>query len=47
MNRGKLTMPEDDDWETGDKIDLRHYWNIINPRKWSIIALASDADAIS
>ena len=40
MNRGKLTMPEDDDWDTGDDIDLRHYWNIINPRKWSIIGLA-------
>src|SRR6202051_846073 len=40
MNRGKSTMPEDDDWETGDAIDLRHYWNIINPRKWSIIGLA-------
>src|ERR1035441_2413983 len=40
MNRGKLTMPEDDDWETGDEIDLRHYWSIINRRKWSIIGLA-------
>ena len=33
-------MPEDDDWETGDEIDLRHYWNIINRRKWSILGLA-------
>jgi succinoglycan biosynthesis transport protein ExoP len=33
-------VPEDDDWEAADKIDLRHYWNIINPRKWSIIGLA-------
>jgi succinoglycan biosynthesis transport protein ExoP len=40
MNRGKLTMPEDDDWEADDKVDLRHYWNVINPRKWSIIGLA-------
>jgi capsular exopolysaccharide synthesis family protein len=40
MNRGKSTMPEDDDWETGEKIDLRQYWNIINRRKWSIIGLA-------
>jgi succinoglycan biosynthesis transport protein ExoP len=40
MNRGNLMMPEDDDWETGDAIDLRHYWNIINRRKWSIIGLA-------
>src|ERR1700687_1767463 len=40
MNRGKLTMPEDDDWETGEAIDLRHYWSIINPHKWSIIGLA-------
>jgi succinoglycan biosynthesis transport protein ExoP len=40
MNQGKLTIPVDDDWETGDDIDLRHYWNIINRRKWSIIGLA-------
>jgi succinoglycan biosynthesis transport protein ExoP len=40
MNRGKSTMPEEDDWETSDKIDLRQYWNIINPHKWSIIGLA-------
>src|SRR5580658_784086 len=40
MNRGTSRMPEDDDWETGDTNDLRHYWNIINPRKWSIIGLA-------
>src|ERR1700730_19439643 len=40
MNRGKLTIPVDDDWETGDDIDLRYYWNIINRRKWSIIGLA-------
>jgi succinoglycan biosynthesis transport protein ExoP len=40
MNRGKLTMTEDDDWETGDAIDWRYRWNIINRRKWSIIGLA-------
>src|SRR6202790_3041459 len=40
MNRGKLTTSEDDDWETDDAIDLRHYWNIINPYKWPIIGLA-------
>jgi polysaccharide biosynthesis transport protein len=40
MNRSKSTIPEDDDWIDGDKVDLRHYWNIINPRKWSIIGLA-------
>jgi succinoglycan biosynthesis transport protein ExoP len=40
MNRGKLTMTEDGEWEAGDDIDLRHYWNIINQRKWSIIGLA-------
>jgi polysaccharide biosynthesis transport protein len=41
MNRSKFTMPEDDDWKGGDNaVDLRHYWNIINPRKWSIIGLA-------
>src|ERR1700732_1324970 len=33
-------MPEDGEWEAGDDIDLRHYWNIINRRKWSIIGLA-------
>jgi len=33
-------MPTDDDWETGDEIDLRHYWNVINRRKWAIIGLA-------
>jgi succinoglycan biosynthesis transport protein ExoP len=38
--QGKLMTPEDDDWEAGDAIDLRHYWNIINRRKWSIIGLA-------
>jgi len=36
MNRGKLTTPVDDDWETGDAIDWRYYWNIINRRKWAI-----------
>src|SRR5450631_2734310 len=40
MNQGRLTTPVDDDWETGDAIDWRHYWNIINRRKWSIIGLA-------
>src|SRR4029077_1926377 len=40
MNRGKVTIPVDDDWETGDDIDWRHHWNIINRRKWSIIGLA-------
>src|ERR1700689_5270783 len=40
MNRDNLTMPEDGDWEAGEKIDLRHYWNVINARKWSIIGLA-------
>jgi polysaccharide biosynthesis transport protein len=40
MNQGKLTIPVDDGWETGAEIDLRHYWNIINRRKWSIIGLA-------
>src|SRR6202049_1645667 len=40
MNRGKLTIPVDDDWETGDEIDWRNRWNIINRRKWSIIGLA-------
>lgn len=40
LNRAKFSMPEAETWETGDAIDLRHYWNIINPRKWSIIGLA-------
>src|ERR1700694_5551655 len=40
MNRGKLTIPVDEDWETGDGIDWRNRWNIINRRKWSIIGLA-------
>src|ERR1700681_1212921 len=40
MNRGKLTIPVDEDWETGDGIDWRYRWNIINRRKWSIIGLA-------
>src|ERR1700692_844602 len=40
MNRGKSRMPEDDDWEAGDELDLRHYWQIINKRKWSIVGLA-------
>ena len=40
MNRGTSRMPEDDDWETGDANDLRHYWSVISPRKWSIIGLA-------
>src|SRR5882762_3248372 len=40
MKRGKSTIPVDEDWETGDEIDLRHYWSIINRRKWSIIGLA-------
>src|SRR5438477_13199767 len=40
MKRGKSTIPVDEDWETGDEIDLRQYWTIINRRKWSIIGLA-------
>src|ERR1700738_4289332 len=40
MNRGRLTIPVDEDWETGDEIDWRYRWNIINRRKWSIIGLA-------
>src|SRR5882762_8393744 len=40
MNRGKSTIPVVDDWETGDEIDWRHHWRIINRRKWSIIGLA-------
>src|ERR1017187_885769 len=39
MNQGKLTKAVDDDRETGDEIDVRYYWNIINRRKWSIIGL--------
>src|SRR6266403_610705 len=40
MNRGKLPIPVDEDWETGGAIDWRSRWNIINRRKWSIIGLA-------
>src|ERR1700687_3481188 len=40
MNRGKLTIPVDEDWETGDGIDWRYQWNIINRRKWAVIGLA-------
>src|SRR5437868_13597628 len=40
MYRGKLPIPVDEDWETGDEIDLRQYWSIVNRRKWSIIGLA-------
>src|SRR5439155_1047399 len=40
MKRRKSTIPVDEDWETGDEIDWRHYWSIINRRKWSIIGLA-------
>src|SRR6266853_1846428 len=40
MKRRKSAIPVDDDWETGDEIDLRHHWRIINRRKWSIIGLA-------
>src|SRR5256884_4962424 len=40
MNRGNSTIPVDEDWETGDEIDWRHYWSIISRRKWSIIGLA-------
>src|SRR2546430_326853 len=47
MNRGKSTIPADEDWETGDGIDLRHYWSIINRRKWSIIGLALAAGLLA
>src|SRR2546430_2486635 len=40
MKRDKSTIPVDEDWETGDGIDWRYRWNIINRRKWSIIGLA-------
>src|SRR5438045_5937611 len=47
MKRGKSTIPVDEDWETGDEIDLRHYWSIINRRKWSIIGLALAVDLLT
>src|SRR3989440_2571206 len=40
MDRGKSAIAVDEDWETGDEIDWRYYWSIINRRKWSIIGLA-------
>ena len=40
MNQSSLTIPAEDDWETDDPIDLRHYWNVINRRKWAIVGLA-------
>src|SRR5256886_14328217 len=40
MKRDRSTIPVDEDWETGDGIDWRYNWNIINRRKWSIIGLA-------
>ena len=41
-------MPEVEHWETGgDDIDLRHSWNIINSRKWSIIGLALAAGLLT
>src|SRR5258708_35160311 len=40
MNRGKSTIPVEEDWETGDGIDWHYNWSIINRRKWSIIGLA-------
>ena len=40
MNQSKLPMTADDDWEAGDEIDLRHYWNVIRRRKGSILGLA-------
>src|SRR2546423_13682852 len=47
MKRGKSTIPVDEDWETGDEIDLRHYWSIINRRKWAIIGLALAVDLLT
>ena len=32
-------------WE--EDIDLRHYWNIINRKKWSIISLATVVSIIA
>lgn len=40
MNRDNSAILVDDAWETGDDIDLRYYWNIVNRRKWSILGLA-------
>lgn len=40
MNQSSVTMPAEDDWETDDPIDLRHYWNVISRRKWAIVGLA-------
>ena len=47
MDQGKLTTSVDDDWESGDEIDVRYYWNIINRRKWSIIGLALAAGLLT
>ncbi len=33
-------MPAEGDWEADDTIDLRHYWHVINRRKWAIVWLA-------
>ncbi len=40
MNQAHRTMPAADDWDAGDDIDLRHYWNVIRRRLWSILGLA-------
>ena len=34
-------MAIEDDWEVGEPFDWRHYFNVINRRKWAIIGLAA------
>jgi capsular exopolysaccharide synthesis family protein len=39
MNQDTSAMPAADDWEPGDDVDLRHYWNVVRRRLWSILGL--------
>ncbi|MFV8818159.1 GumC family protein [Haliea sp. E17] len=40
-------MPVQEVWSRGDDIDLRHYWSVIDRKKWAILLLASIVSLIT
>ncbi len=40
-------MPVQEGWRRGDELDLRHYWNVIDRKKWAILLLAGIVSLIT
>ncbi len=39
-DKDELTMQMQKHWDVDEPLDLRHYWNVINRKKWAILGLA-------